>query len=139
VALGFTVAAPLAAQDQATDILPPAPPIITSAQSEGAGTSAEVAAPYTIYARVVAGDRELWSGRFAMTRYGNASARMDVRNMDSNCPVRNDRFARRRNSVQLEVRPGRRSGVNLYTVDVSWTRPSEMCSQQGSRATGLEV
>ncbi|MGB3472988.1 MAG: hypothetical protein WBA51_19400 [Erythrobacter sp.] len=29
--------------------------------------------------------------------------------------------------------------MNLYTVDVSWTRPSEDCSQQGSRATGFDV
>lgn len=121
------------------DIPPPAPPARSTAQSESASSSIEEAAPYTISARVVGGDRELWVGRFAMTPYGNASARLDVQDMDSNCPVRNDRFARRSNSVKLAVRPGRGSGVNLYTVDVSWTRPSEDCSQQGSRATGFDV
>lgn len=135
VALCFEIAAPLSAQDAIP--MQSAPSVSTAADEEP--ISSEPNPEYWLYARVFGGKRELWAGYLAMTPYGRASVHTDVQEMDANCPVRNNRFAPKRNTVELRIRPGRREGEALYGVEVSWTRPAEPCSDRGTRAAGFDI
>ncbi len=135
VSLVFATSTPLAAQEAIPNRPAPSVTIVADEQPK----SSQTRPTYWLYARVLGGTRELWAGYLAMTPYGRASVHTDVQEMDSNCPVRNNRFAPRRNTVDLRIRPGRRDNEALYGVEVSWTRPAEPCSERGTRAAGFDI
>lgn len=95
--------------------------------------------PYLLHVRVLVGERELWAGYLAMTNYGRANVRTYVQDMDANCPLKNDRFALRRHTIDLSIGPGNKEGPFLYSVEATWTAPVEACSDEGTRATGVQV
>ncbi|WP_143738198.1 hypothetical protein [Erythrobacter donghaensis] len=117
----------------------PATVIATIDGVDAAEDTPKPVAPYRLRARVLAGERELWAGDLAMTHYGRANVRTYVQDMDANCPLKNDRFAVRRHTIDLSVAPGNREGPYRYKVEANWTAPAEACSDDGMRGTGVRV
>jgi hypothetical protein len=132
----FALAAPVGAQETMPDY-----PVITAAvQKDASADTPPMANPrYWLYARVLVGQRELWAGNLAMTPYGRASVHTDITEMDATCPLKNDRFAPRRDTIELAIGRASREGDRLYAVDVRWTHPVTACAQEGTRAIGFKV
>jgi hypothetical protein len=118
---------------------PPSAAMTTSSGEEFADDEPPPLPPYRLRARVLVGEREMWAGYLAMTNYGRANVRTYVQDMDANCPLKNDRFAQRRHTIDLLIEPGRREGPFLYSVEANWTSPAADCSDEGTRATGVRV
>ncbi|MEE4288719.1 MAG: hypothetical protein V2J14_05065 [Erythrobacter sp.] len=138
--LGAALAAPLAAQD----IPPPVPAIRTADQIPGpAPTSRSAAAkdapsPQQIDVRVLGAGGELWAGTLSVAEYGGARVNLDVQDFDPRCYVAERRYPQRRNAVQMRLNPVNRQ-VQTYRLEVTWSRPSQDCSEQGSRSSGFEL
>ena len=93
----------------------------------------------TVFVRVLGGDKTLWSGDLSMANYRGANVTLNVQDVDPRCPIEDRNYAMRRNGVQLRVNPIRQQFSDRYRINVTWTRPSKDCAEQGSRSIGFEL
>lgn len=120
------------------DDMPSAPPPV--ARTQGTKLSlAEQQDPYVIFARIIGTEGELWSGNLSMGGTHRAWVKTEIQDVDSKCPAENQRYPTQFHSVQLQVWPNLGRDRLEYRVKANLLRPTESCSENGSKSLGFEV